>query len=189
MSEGNRKSAGRQIHVKSKAWGTPQKYVKLVRLFFDGLITLDPCSNKYSIVSAETEFMLPKEDGLKKEWDYPTIFVNPPYGADRERGTTIKDWLHKCVESSKRFDSEILALIPVATNTTHWKQYVFGQAATLCFLYDTRLKFLENGASTGKGAPMACAMVHWGKNRTKFYNIFNEYGAVVDINSLKKEIE
>jgi hypothetical protein len=113
--------------------------------------------------------------------------MNPPYGADRKRGTTIKNWLLKCALTHEKYDSEILALVPVATNTGHWKQSVFGQARAICFLYDTRLKFLENGLDVGKGAPMSCAMIYWGKNYDKFFEIFIEFGAVVDIQQLKKE--
>ncbi len=43
--------------------------------------------------------------------------MNPPYGA------------------------EIIALVPVATNTAYWKKYVFDEADSVCFLYDTRLRF------------------------------------------------
>ncbi len=179
-------SAGRTVNSQNQSWGTPQKYVNAVKKFFGGEISLDPCSNEYSIVKAQTEFLLPKTDGLREIWNYPTIYVNPPYGADRERGTTIKNWLAKCAISHRDFHSEILALIPVATNTGHWKQSVFGQANAICFLYDTRLKFLENGLDTGKGAPMSCAMIYWGINFEKFYDVFIEYGAVVEISSLKK---
>jgi hypothetical protein len=75
--------------------------------------------------------------------------------------------------------------VPVATNTGHWKQSVFGKADAICFLYDTRLKFLENGKDTGKGAPMACAMIYWGKDYQQFYDIFISHGAVIDISNLK----
>lgn len=177
-------SAGRTVNSKSQTWGTPKKYVKAVKEVFGGKIDLDPCSNEYSIVSAETEYRLPKKDGLKEDWNYPTIYVNPPYGADRERGTTIKSWLAKCAFTRNKYNSEILALVPVATNTSHWKQSVFGQADAVCFLYDTRLKFLENGKDVGKGAPMACCMIYWGNHYQKFYKIFIEYGAVVDISNL-----
>jgi len=180
-------SAGRSVNSQSQSWGTPPKYVKAIKIFFGGKISLDPCSNKYSIVNAETEFMLPETDGLKQEWDYPTIYINPPYGADRKRGTTIKNWLAKCALSHNKYHSEILALVPVATNTGHWKQSIFGQARAICFLYDTRLKFLVNGLDVGKGAPMACAMVYWGRDYEKFYKIFIEFGAVVDIENLKKK--
>lgn len=79
----------------------------------------------------------------------------------------------------------MLGLIPVAPNTNHWKKYVFGSADSICFLYDTRLKFLINGVSNGKGAPMACAMTYWGNANKRFYNIFKNFGAVVDIRMLK----
>ena len=51
----------------------------------------------------------------------------------------------------------------------------------ICFLADTRLRFLEDGRDTGKGAPMACAMVYWGNNFAKFGAVFSEYGFVVNI--------
>jgi hypothetical protein len=180
-------SAGRTVNSKSQSWGTPLKYVKAIKRFFGGSIALDPCSNEYSLVDAETEFMLPYNDGLKEEWNFPTIYMNPPYGADRERGTTIKNWLAKCALTYEKYGSEILALVPVATNTGHWKQSVFGQARAICFLYDTRLKFLENGLDIGKGAPMACAMIYWGQDYERFYDVFINYGAVVDISNLQGE--
>lgn len=180
-------SAGRTVNTQSQSWGTPIKYVKAVKEFFGGTISLDPCSNEYSIVHAENEFRLPLKDGLHERWNYSTIYVNPPYGSDKERGTTIKSWLAKCAIANEKYGSEVLALIPVATNTGHWKQSVFGRARAICFLYDTRLKFLENGLDVGKGAPMSCAIVYWGNNYSKFFDIFIEYGAVVDISNLQKE--
>jgi hypothetical protein len=180
-------SAGRTVNSQSQSWGTPRGYVKVIKRFFGGSIALDPCSNEYSIVHAETEFMLPQNDGLREDWNYPTVYMNPPYGADRERGTTIKNWLAKCALTHQKYGSEILALVPVATNTGHWKQSVFGQARAICFLYDTRLKFLENGSGAGKGAPMACAMIYWGRDYDKFFDVFIEHGAVVDLSSLQGE--
>lgn len=178
-------TAGRKVNTLSQSWCTPPKYVKAIKGFWDGKIDLDPCSNSYSIVHAETEYFLPQTDGLQQEWNFPTIFINPPYGTDRERGTTIKDWLAKCALSAQKYKSEIIALIPVATNTSHWKKYIFGQASSICFLYDTRLRFLVNGVDSGKGAPMACCLVYWGNQMLKFFRHFIEYGAVVDISYLK----
>lgn len=169
---------------KSQSWGTPQKYVDLVKLFFNGDISLDPCSNEHSIVNANIEYSLPK-DGLLESWNYPTIYLNPPYGSDKNRGTTIKNWLIKASDAHNKWQSEIIALIPVATNTSHWKQGIFGKASSICFLYDTRLKFLENGENNGSGAPMACCFVYWGNNYSRFYDIFIDYGAVVNITNLK----
>ncbi len=179
-------TAGRHVNTLSQSWGTPPKYINAVKSFWGGHIGLDPCSNEYSIVNADIEFMLPEKDGLKEEWNSKTIYVNPPYGVDRNRGTTIKDWLAKCMESHKKYDSDVIALIPVAPNTGHWKKFIFGQADAICFLYDTRLRFLENGHDTGKGAPMACCLIYWGREIDKFMSHFIEYGATVDISNLHK---
>ena len=177
-------SAGRNVNTLSQHWCTPQKYVSAVKEMFDSIIELDPCSNNYSIVEAKVEYMLPENDGLSETWNFKTIYVNPPYGADRIRTTTIKDWLRKCAEAHKKFASEVLALVPVATNTKHWKNYIFGEAAAICFLYDTRLKFIINGDDDNKGAPMACSMVYWGTNVSKFQTIFSRFGAVINITDL-----
>ena len=182
-------SAGRKVNTLSQHWCTPQKYVEAVREMFNNSIELDPCSNVFSIVNANVEYMLPKNDGLSENWNFGTIYVNPPYGADRIRGTTIKNWLKKCADAHKKYGSEVLALIPVATNTAHWKYYVFGEAASICFLYDTRLKFIINGDDDNKGAPMACCMVYWGSNVSKFQSIFLKFGAVVNtVNLIGKRI-
>lgn len=178
-------TAGRRVNTLSQSWGTPPKYVNAIKRFWDGGIGLDPCSNAASIVNADVEYRLPLHDGLKESWQAATIYVNPPYGADRERGTTIKNWLARCVQANETYASEVIALIPVAPNTTHWKKYVFGKAAAICFLYDTRLRFLEDGKDVGKGAPMACCLVYWGTRTEEFFSHFIEYGAVVDITKLK----
>jgi hypothetical protein len=179
-------TAGRKNNTSNKEWGTPPKYVNPIKQFFNGTILLDPCSNKYSIVNAKTEYKLPRNDGLKKNWNFSTIYVNPPYGRDKNRHTSIKDWLRKCVIAHEQFKSSIIALIPVAPNTSHWKEYIFGKATAICFLYDTRLKFLKNGKKEGSGSPMACALIYWGKDFPKFYSIFKQFGSVVDITNLKK---
>jgi len=178
-------TAGRTVNSQSVNWCTPPKYVNAVKKVFGGKISLDPCSNEWSIVHAETEYHLPEKDGLKESWDYPTIYVNPPYGSDKERGTTIKHWLYECAHAHKNYGSEVLALVPVATNTGHWKDYVWGRATAVCFLYDTRLRFLVDGKDEGKGAPMSCAMIYWNKAIDTFLKVFTEYGAVVDLRPLQ----
>lgn len=168
----------------SRHWCTPPKYVHAIREFFSGTIALDPCSNEHAIVGATVAYSLPETDGLTASWDHPTIFVNPPYGGDRARGTTIRDWLRRCAEAHSQHAAEVLALVPVATNTRHWKLYVFGAATAIAFLDDTRLRFLVDGQDGGKGAPMSCAMVYWGPRYERFEQAFLRFGAVVDVRHL-----
>lgn len=177
-------TAGRSMISISQTWCTPPKYVRAVRDVFGGAVALDPCSNRHSIVKAKTEYRLPDHDGLHSSWDFPTIYVNPPYGADRERGTTIKHWLRRCAQAHEAHGSEVLALVPVATNTKHWKDFVFGVADALVFLYDTRLKFLVDGKDGGKGAPMSCCMIYWGEHVSRFEEVFLPHGAVIDLRDL-----
>jgi hypothetical protein len=178
-------TAGRTVKTGSQHWGTPGKYIEAVKRVFGGMVALDPCSNRYSLVKAETEYRLPHHDGLKASWAFPTIFVNPPYGIDRERGTSIRHWLERCVLAHREHGAEIIALVPVATNTGHWKKHVFGEATAVCFLYDTRLRFLVNGRDEGKGAPMSCAMIYWGKNYRLFFATFARHGATLDLRPLR----
>lgn len=172
-------TAGRKINTLSTDWCTPTKYVDLINIFFNGNINLDPCSNKESIVNAELEYIYPINNGLIDSWDYKNIFVNPPYGRDKENHTTIKNWIKRCWETNLINKSEVLALIPVATNTSHWKEYIFGQATGVCFLYDTRLKFRIENSEINKGCPMACCLVYWGDNYSHFVNIFHNSGHCV----------
>ncbi len=81
--------------------------------------------------------------------------------------------------------SQVIALVPVATNTGYWKKHVYGKATAICFLYDTRLRFLVDGKDGGKGAPMSCALIYWGHDFGRFFQVFIKFGAVVNIENLK----
>ena len=177
-------TAGRRARCSSRDWGTPALYAEAVRDAL-GRIDLDPCSNRHSVVDAAVEYMPPR-DGLKEPWDYATIYVNPPYGVSGGKyKSSIRDWLARCAGAHDRHGSEVIALVPVATNTSHWKTSVFGRASAVCFLYDTRLKFLVDGKQGGNGAPMSCAMVYWGLRFGRFSDVFMKYGAVADVRRLK----
>lgn len=172
-------SAGRTINSQTSEWCTPIKYAKLVEDFF-GTIELDPCSNIDSIVNSICKFIYPKQDGLLQDWNYKTIFINPPYGKGLN-GTTIKDWFKKAINSNMVYDSEIIMLVPVATNTKHWKEYVFNHATAICFLSDTRLKFRINGNENNKGSPMSCCLIYYGKRIDKFKEITSTVGNTIEL--------
>ena len=101
-------TAGRCVNTISKSWCTPHKYVNAIKRFWNGVINLDPCSNEYSVVGAEVEYCLPDHDGLKENWNYPRVFVNPPSGVDRERGLQL---LHKIlINFAKSSNNEIMGI-------------------------------------------------------------------------------
>lgn len=169
-------NAGRNVKSGSRDWNTPQKYVSAVTVALGGTIGLDPCSNDTSIVASTRSYSLSLgTDGLVLPWDASTIFVNPPYGKDPVENATLGRLCAKAGSSN----SEVIALVPVATNTRHWKESVWPCASAIAFLYDTRLKFLVNGTTDNKGAPMACAAIYWGNNLDRFATTFSKHGAVI----------
>lgn len=178
LTESKNAEYGRSVNSTSVDWNTPPKYVDPINKFFNNNISLDPCSNKHSLINAKTKYMLPENDGLKSSWNFPTIFVNPPYGRDMESKTSIKNWIAKCAEANANYDSEVLALIPVAPNTNHWN-IIFDSAMAICFLKDKRLRFYKDGEEYKKGSPQAIAIVYWGNDYKKFRSVFSAYGKVL----------
>jgi len=68
----------------SNNWNTPPELLELIKDYYRGTITLDPCSNKLSQVKATVEYCLPVSNGLEKPWvvncaDPTHVFFNPPY--------------------------------------------------------------------------------------------------------------
>lgn len=173
-------TAGRQSVSIAKDWCTPPAIVASVKATFGGAIELDPCSNEHSLVGAAREYVLPETDGLKAPWDAKTIYVNPPYGSDPDRGTRIIHWFERIVGAARR-GSEVIALVPVAPNTRHWKEYVFPNAAAICFLAQPRVRFYIRGKEDPKGAPMSCAVIYWGPDWQNFGREFRKHGAVVPL--------
>lgn len=167
-------TAGRNSGYNKTYYNTPQKYVDAVLSVFDE-INLDPCSNLNSIVPAKVKYILPT-DGLKESWSYERIYVNPPFGRGLNK-TSIYDWLEKCYLANKT-GSDVIALIPVATNTKHWKNFVFN-SDVICFLNDTRLKFRIGESENNKGISISCAMIYWGSESEKFYDVFKNFGNCV----------
>lgn len=172
--------AGRSPVSRTKDWCTPPALVESVRRVFGGQIDLDPCSNAHSVVDARVAYALPALDGLVESWAFPTIFVNPPYGTDAARGTRIAHWFARIAEAA-RAGSEVIAVVPVATNTSHWKTYVYPCAAAVCFLSAPRVRFYLGGREDRKGAPMAVAVVYYGSRVPVFAAEFSQHGVVVPL--------
>ena len=168
-------TAGRIFSYNKTDWNTPEKYVKAVLDVF-GYIDLDPCSNINSIVPSRVKYIYPENDGLRDSWDFNRIYINPPFGKGLN-GTTIYDWLGRGYNETRN-GNNVMALIPVATNTKHWKEFVF-KSDVICFLGDTRLKFRINNSENNKGISVSCAMALWGDEyKNKFIEVFENYGNI-----------
>lgn len=183
----NTMTAGRENTINKQDWLTPEYLLEKVREVFEGQIYLDPCGNSLSKVGAKITFY-ESQNGLTEEWNYPTIFVNPPYGR-AENKTSIKNWIRKCEESYRKYGNQIIALVPVATNTSHWKNYVFQSCKAIGFIKEPRIKFLTCNENLNKGAPMACAFIYWGTYPDLFSDVMSGITNVVYpcTNNIKEE--
>lgn len=199
--------------AESVDWNTPPEILEIVRSAFGGEIYLDPCSNPGSLVNARVTCSLPDSDGLKIPWrNYPSVFINPPFGVSYVHKTTrkcisakekkalqdaiqpaseqikslwnpedwerqsIADWVKKAaVEvSCVPTQTAIIMLIPAATDTAYWQEYVFQHAHSILFLKG-RPHFWMNGKRGGP-ARMACALAVFGE---KYNRIPSTEGTVI----------
>ena len=148
-------------------WNTPQNLLDVV--YQMGEVALDPCSNDTSIVRARLAYT-EADDGLLLPWGDGSggiVFVNPPYG----RATPA--WAAKMALEGA-FGREILALLPVRTDTTWWQAHLV-QADKICF-WRGRLRFLGAPSS----ASFASAVAYWGPRQARFEEVFGPHGWVVE---------
>ena len=204
-------------------WCTPDWILELVRKVFNRPIDLDPCWNPNAHTNAVQSYTLPTNDGLADTWDFPTVFVNPPYGVayihktDKSylsakefraqlkalpkepqaafkaayRRDTIGAWVDRCAKAHLEHGSEVIALIPCYPDTKVWQQTIRNTATAVCELRG-RVAFRLVGSTRNTPAPMAVAVVYWGKNPRRFTEVFQEHGTFkypqVDVLSLQDQV-
>ncbi len=154
-------------------WNTPGEVLEAVARL--GPIDLDPCSNLSSIVDAETNYMLPGQDGLKLPWllhngpgmEPPRglVYCNPPYGR------VIGTWIDKCRDEAGT-GAEIVALVPARTDT-RWFVRARKSAQAVAF-WRGRLTFLGAPAA----APFPSALFYWGNRPWDFEVALRPYAEV-----------
>jgi phage N-6-adenine-methyltransferase len=144
---------------KTDEWATPQQFYEKLNWRF-GPFDLDPCASTHNTKCAN--FFTEAEDGLTKNWEGFTTFVNPPYG----RG--IDKWIKKAFDESRKEATRVVMLIPARTDTKYWHQYVM-RADEVYFLKG-RLKFGECDNS----APFPSAVIVFdGTNQRQIFGAMN----------------
>jgi len=133
-----------------------------------GPIELDPCSNEWSSVPANTRFSGPAHgcvDGLTVSWIAcgGLVYVNPPYG----RGH-LRQWAQKCVAEAVG-GVEIVALVPCSPDTAWW-QSCLPTVRAIAYLR-SRVSF--EGGEHGSGS-FASALLYWGDRPHLFLHAFGD---------------
>ena len=131
---------------KTAEWTTPQAFYDRLNQEFN--FTLDPCCTDETAKC--NTYYTEADDGLSQSWAGHSVFMNPPYGR------SIKDWIRKAYEESRKPNTVVVALIPARTDTRYWHDYCM-EASEIRFIKG-RLKFGESNNS----APFPSAVVVFG---------------------------
>jgi len=140
----NKETQGVMFSSKTGNWSTPKEFFEKLNWRF-GPFDLDPCASPTNTKCAN--FFTEAENGLDKNWEGFTSFVNPPYGRGIER------WIEKARMESQKDDTKVVMLIPARTDTKYWHEHVM-KAAEIHFVKG-RLKFGDSKNS----APFPSAVV------------------------------
>jgi len=136
---------GIMFSSKSNDWATPQDFYNQLDAEFE--FTLDPCASQSSAKCAS--FYTADDDGLSKDWEGHTVFMNPPYGRK------IGNWIQKAYEEGEKSNTRVVALIPARTDTKYWHNYCM--KATEIRFVKGRLKFGQG--NTKNSAPFPSAVI------------------------------
>ena len=144
---------------KTGNWATPQDFFNKLDWRF-GPFDLDPCASPHNTKCAN--FFTEAENGLEKNGQGFTCFVNPPYG----RG--IDKWIEKGYNEAMKSETKVVMLIPARTDTKYWHKYVM--KADEVYFVKGRLKFGDSENS----APFPSAVVVFdGTNRQQIFGGMN----------------
>ena len=141
----DKKTQGVMFSSKSNDWATPQDFYNQLDAEFG--FTLDPCASQASAKCSS--FYTADDDGLSKNWEGQTVFMNPPYGRK------IGNWIQKAYEEGEKSNTRVVALIPARTDTKYWHNYCM--KATEIRFVKGRLKFGQG--NTKNSAPFPSAVV------------------------------
>ena len=141
----NKQTQEAMFSSKSNEWETPQSFFDRLNQTL-GPFTLDPCATKETTKVPEN-FFTQEEDGLMKDWEGETVFMNPPYGRE------ISMWMRKAYLESQKPNTRVVCLIPSRTDTRYWHEYCM-KAKEIHFVKG-RLKF----GGSSNSAPFPSAVV------------------------------
>ena len=142
------------IHRKYKTdWETPQPLFDLYDRQFK--FTLDAAAS--GLNAKCKRYFAESDNSLEQDW-VGSVWLNPPYGFG------INKWVEKAMNESIKHDSTIVCLLPSATDTAWFHEFVWG-IAEVEFLRG-RVQFLREGKKQKNGNPGAnLVAIYKGKGR------------------------
>jgi hypothetical protein len=173
----------------SDEWLTPQKILEL-SVSVLGEIDLDPCAERGEPHNVPArEHWTKDQNGLGKRIWTGTVFMNPPYGADRARRGAADDgeraaravgrWCERLIASWRQGSViQAIALVPSRTDRDWFRLF---DRFPVCFITG-RLKF--HGEAGGESsAPFPSALFYLGSEKRRFGAVFAAIGHIREASS------
>ncbi len=146
----------------SDEYGTPKYIVDLLREAVGGCFDLDPASNaEANKVIKAAKFFTKNQNGLTYPW-HGTIFLNPPYGAGKEKSeykaTLAELFMKKNIEEIKaRRVKQTVAILNSQSIVTKWWPCLVGRYADKNILWRRRINFIgaiaKSSIDSGRHTP------------------------------------
>ena len=156
----------------SDSWYTPRKYIEAVTDVL-GIIELDPYSSEYAnnVINATVFYTLENPSDLK-EWNYKTVWMNPPYSSGG-----IKQAVSKFVEEYQKYKFEAIVLTNNATETK-WFQALTELSSAMCFT-NHRISFETVDGKNKSNNTRGQVFFYFGSNVSGFISSFSRFGLVL----------
>ena len=137
-----------------------------------GKIYLDPASDsKHQQRIQALKYFNKEDDGISKEWNAKTVFLNPPYSASTK-------WIAKAIEEFEAGRAKELIILIHADTKTKWWHSAFSKCSAVCFTQGV-IKFHHPAQNTTNSAPMGSHIFYFGPNAEKFAEVFKQLGTAI----------
>lgn len=167
-----RVKAARANFIVGDEWGTPEKYIRLVREVM-GAIDLDPASNDYAQQTIRAARYFTREDnGLAQPWT-GRVWLNPPYS----RGL-INRFVDKLV--SEWWDGNVTEAIVLTHSKSDTKWFRKLVNCSICYCDAGRIRHNKGeGEGVGNSPPCGSTFFYFGRDSSVFNDVFRDVGNIM----------
>lgn len=158
-------------------WYTPREYVEAAREVL-GEIDLDPASCFVANEKVRAAQIFTKEDdALSQPW-HGRVFMNPPYGVDKETKSSVAGMF--CMKAIDEYIAGNIEAAIILVNSAHaqkWQKPLY--QFPVCFV-DHRIAFESSDGVINKAPTFMNIFVYLGDDKAKFADVFAKHGYVME---------
>lgn len=161
---------------KANEWYTPSVYADAARKVM-GSIELDPasCEEANKAIGA-CHYYTAEQNGLLQDWACNSMWLNPPYGSKNGNKSNQGMWAKRLIEEYKGGVVKQAILLVNAKTDARWFEQLW--EFPLCFTTG-RISYSSTKMSSEVGNTNGSCFVYFGKNISRFVEIFTEFGPVI----------